>query len=293
MLLNKQTAKKFGVLLLKIFISGISVYFVLKKIDLEKIAVTFRNINFLLLTISLLFMNLSQFTSTFRLKVLLTYIDISINFWQNLRLYYMGMFYNLFLPGGIGGDGIKAFILKKRYGISVKKIVSSLIIDRLSGLTGLVFLGCIGFLVSSHTFSAKWLIWFSIPLMILVYPAFYLFLRILFKSFHRAFLPLSVLGMAVNLVQTVSVVFLFLAIGTKSDLTGYLTVFYFATAAMVFPFTIGGIGIREVVFTLAPQFLPIDAETGLSFCLIFFVMNALSSFTGIFFKTDITEQTGQ
>lgn len=205
----------------------------------------------------------------------------------------MGMFYNLFLPGGIGGDGIKAFILKKRYGISVKKIVSSLIIDRLSGLTGLVFLGCIGFLVSSHTFSAKWLIWFSIPLMILVYPAFYLFLRILFKSFHRAFLPLSVLGMAVNLVQTVSVVFLFLAIGTKSDLTGYLTVFYFATAAMVFPFTIGGIGIREVVFTLAPQFLPIDAETGLSFCLIFFVMNALSSFTGIFFKTDITEQTGQ
>lgn len=293
MLLNKQTAKKLGVTLLKIFISGISIYFVIKKTDLGKIALTLENTSIPLLVLSLLFMNLSQFSSTLRLKVLLKYIGIDIGFWHNLKLYYMGMFYNLFLPGGIGGDGIKAFMLKKQYGQSLKRIFTCLILDRLSGFSGLIFLGCLGFLISSHTFSADWLSWSSLFLMITVFPAFYFFLRFFFKSLLPSFLRLNALGMLVNLVQTISVIFLFMAIGTKSNLTEYLTIFYIATAAMIFPFTIGGIGIRELVFIVAPQYLPIDAETGLSFCLIFFVMNAMSSLTGIFFKTDFTVQTAQ
>lgn len=289
MLFNKQMDKKIGILFLKILFSVVSIYFVLNKIDTEQIIATLQNINYILLIISFLFMNFSQFTSALRLKVLLTCINIDIKFWHNLKLYYKGMFYNLFLPGGIGGDGIKAFILKSRYGQPLKKIASGLILDRLSGLAGLVFLGCFGFLISDHTSSFKWLFPLSILLMLLVYPAFYFFLRFLFRTFVGSFRQISVLGMAVNLVQTLSVIFLFWAIGTTSGLIEYLTVFYIATAAMVFPFTIGGIGIRELVFILAPSYLPIDPETGLSFCLIFFTMNAISSLAGIFFGTDFRE----
>lgn len=282
--INKQAAKKLGILFLKIFFSGLSIYLVIKEINVEKMTIVLQNVNGMLLLISFIFLNLAQFTSAYRLKVLLNQIDIPITFLQNLRLYYMGMFYNLFLPGGIGGDGIKALILRKKFGQSIKKIVSCLIIDRLSGLAGLAFLGCLGVLISNLIISEPWLYLADISLLLLVYPVFYLLLRFFFKMYHFILFPLSALGMAVNIVQTVSVIFCFLAIGTKINLTEYVTVFYFATAAMVFPFTIGGIGIRELVFMLAPKYMAIDPETGLSFCLMFFVMNALSSLAGIFIK---------
>ena len=30
---------------------------------------------------------------------------------ESLKLYYKGMFYNIMLPGGIGGDGYKGYYL--------------------------------------------------------------------------------------------------------------------------------------------------------------------------------------
>lgn len=291
MIFSKQMAKRIGILFLKIFVSVVSIFFVLKKIDIEQVGATMGNVNRTLLFVSFLFMNLAQFTSTMRLKILLTYIGIEIGFWQNLKLYYKGMFYNLFLPGGIGGDGLKAFILKNKYGQPLKMTASGLVLDRLSGLAGLAFLGCLGLIFSAHLVSENWLVWLSVSIIVVVYPAFYMLLRILFKTFEPSFLRLSVWGMAVNLVQSVSVIFLFLAIGINDNMIVYLTVFYFATAAMVFPFTVGGVGIRELVFILAPTYLPINPEAGLSFCLIFFVMNAISSLAGLFLRTDFSVQT--
>ena len=54
-----------------------------------------------------------------------------------LCLCYVGMFYNLFLPGGIGGDAYKVYQLRKYHQGRTFAIVQAMIFDRLNG-----FLGC-------------------------------------------------------------------------------------------------------------------------------------------------------
>jgi glycosyltransferase 2 family protein len=36
-----------------------------------------------------------------------------------IQLYLLGIYYNLFLPGGIGGDGYKIYLLKQKIKIKV------------------------------------------------------------------------------------------------------------------------------------------------------------------------------
>lgn len=287
--LTQPPLKKAFLTVLKICVSAFALYLVFRKINLQQIIDILKQVNWLFLLLSLLFMNLSQVVSTIRLKSLLLNIGININFWQNLKLYYKGMFFNLFLPGGIGGDGLKAYILNRQYHRSLKKIVSCLILDRLSGLTGLVFLGGVCFMFSSYFQTAKWITWIVFPAIVLAYPAFYIVIRFIFKSHSNSFAKVSFLGLLVNLVQTLSVLALFLSISLQNQFIEYLSVFYFATAAMVFPFTIGGIGIRELVFVIAPGYLPVNAQTGVTFCLIFFVLNAISSLSGLFVKVESPE----
>jgi hypothetical protein len=52
---------------------------------------------------ALLFFNISQLVSAYRLLQFYKIHQPAISYRFNLRLYYKGMFYNLFLPGGIGG----------------------------------------------------------------------------------------------------------------------------------------------------------------------------------------------
>lgn len=56
--------------------------------------------------------NISKIISSIRLNRYFKDINLSLSQTYNLKLYYLGMFYNLFLPGGIGGDGYKIYIIK-------------------------------------------------------------------------------------------------------------------------------------------------------------------------------------
>ncbi len=53
----------------------------------------------------------------------------------------------------------------------------------------------------------------------------------------------------------------------------------------VLPFTIGGIGARELVFIFGANYLTIDKNTAVAFSLLFFVLTVMSSFAGAFFDT--------
>lgn len=54
-----------------------------------------------------------------------------------MKLYWLGMFYNLFLPGSISGDAYKIVILKRRYNAPYKKTSAAVLLDRFNGLPGL------------------------------------------------------------------------------------------------------------------------------------------------------------
>jgi len=66
--------------------------------------------------------------------------------------------------------------------------------------------------------------------------------------------------------------------------------FLLSSAIAVLPFTIGGIGARELVFIFGADYLFIDKNTAVAFSILFFVITAISSFTGIFFETKVNSE---
>ena len=66
-----------------------------------------------------------------------------------------------------------------------------------------------------------------------------------------------------------------------------MTLFLLSSAVAVLPFTIGGVGARELVFIFGANYLLIDKNTAVAFSILFFVITAISSFTGILFETKI------
>ena len=113
------------------------------------------------------------------------------------------MFYNFFIPGGIGGDAYKVYLLNKNFGWSAKKLPSSLFNDRLSGLLAI----CVLILVFSfNLLEAKF---FPILFVLLVVGFFftYFLTKKLFSIIPKFFLKLFLL-ILVQILQVISFIFL-------------------------------------------------------------------------------------
>src|SRR5690606_35650431 len=112
----------------------LSRYLVFSKVSLKdlKEAVTESDPGFFVL--AFLAFVVSQIITSMRLNGLFRGIGLQISERYNFKLYLLGMFYNLFLPGGIGGDGYKIFFLRRKFGVKARRLLMAIFFDRLSGL---------------------------------------------------------------------------------------------------------------------------------------------------------------
>lgn len=82
--------------------------------------------------------------AAFRWKLLLNYVNVPLTYLTVLRLTFIGLFFNLFVPGGVGGDLIKMFYLRREAGDNFAEAVLTVLLDRLLGLAGLLLLAITG-----------------------------------------------------------------------------------------------------------------------------------------------------
>jgi glycosyltransferase 2 family protein len=113
---------------------------VISKIDLNETKNTLLSANPFWLLVSLIFFNVSKWISAIRLNGFFRIAGLNLTFRYNLILYYVGMFYNLFLPGGIGGDGFKVYLLNRNFKAPVRTLIGATLLDRINGLVALIFL---------------------------------------------------------------------------------------------------------------------------------------------------------
>jgi glycosyltransferase 2 family protein len=85
--------------------------------------------------------------SALRWRAYLDALEIYMPFPTVLRLYFVGTFFNAFLPSGIGGDGYKAVRVGKARG-GIPTAVASVFLDRFAGFIGLAGLGLVGALIT-------------------------------------------------------------------------------------------------------------------------------------------------
>jgi uncharacterized membrane protein YbhN (UPF0104 family) len=276
--LNKKLLK----IAIKIILTFIALYFVFSKIELKEVQKIITHANIWYLLLALLFFNLSKILSSLRLNIYFSHIGVKISEIYALKLYYIGMFYNLFLPGGVGGDGYKIYLLKKSHNIKVSTLITATLLDRLSGLIPLLFFAGLLFISSDFYHKYIWLDWIAIIGTTTIFPIFYLINLWFFKGYIEIFFQTTLVGSGVQLLQLISAFFIVYAIGYNSDMLIFLTLFLISSVMAVLPISIGGVGVRELTFLYGLTLLEIDADGGVAFSLLFFLISALSSLLGAF-----------
>ena len=114
--MEKVNLKKLLINFAKIFISIALLYFVFQKIPFREVTVLWAKTNVFYLVMAAILFLASQIISTKRLELYFEANDFHLSFRSNLELYFLGMFYNFFIPGGIGGDAYKVYLLNKNFG---------------------------------------------------------------------------------------------------------------------------------------------------------------------------------
>ncbi|RIV32487.1 UPF0104 family protein [Flagellimonas lutimaris] len=267
---------------LKIIVSAVLIYFIFTKIEFKDVLQTLKKSDPLFLLLALLFFVLSKVLSAFRTNLYFHQIGAKISQLSNLKLYLLGMFYNLFLPGGIGGDAYKGYVIQKACQPGTKKVVSSLLLDRLSGMLLLFVYACVLAILSKNEFfqSFYWLIIVAIPLSVV---AFWLVNKIFFTTTLPVFWKSVGFSALVQLAQLVSVLCILSSLSVSLDTIEYLFVFLVSSIVSVIPLTIGGIGSREVTFLYGAEWLGLDASTSIGISFTFFLITALTSLFGVIY----------
>ena len=290
-------------LILKIVLSAFALYYVFQKIDFQETlkAVVGLNVGFLILAVFLY--AASQVISSFRLNTFYRYLSVRISLIANVKLYWLGMFYNMFLPGGVGGDGYKVFLLNRYYKTSVKRLIGTIFADRLSGLAVIVIyicalvyfidydLGTTGVPEGGIKIVHEILVWINpflkyfvvfIPIIAIGY---YLYLKLFSSHLAPATWRVFTLSLVIQGLQMLSAILILKSMGT--ELSGrqddYLFLFFLSSIMSAIPISLGGLGLREVTFMFGSQYLGLNEDHAVALSLIFYLISLFISLLGGFY----------
>ncbi len=290
-------------LIFKILLSAAALYYVFSKINIQQTLSTVKDINLPILCISVIVYAISQFISSFRLTTFYKYVPVQIKVIENVKLYWLGMFYNLFLPGGIGGDGYKVYLINKHFNTSVKRLIGTVFADRLSGLCAITTYICLFTYFINYDLSGvqepqngiafihHFIVWiaqflkyfiFLIPLIAIGY---YLYIRTFSTHLKPATFKVLGLSLIIQALQMVSAITILKSMG--ADLIGrqddYLFLFMLSSVMSAIPISLGGLGLREITFMFGSQYLGLNQDHAVALSLIFYLMTLFVSLFGSYF----------
>ena len=162
--------KSILVFCLKLVVTLVPAYFVYRNIvsdpewrasDLTNL---FKNNSVFPLVLALLSLAVSNFTACYQWKLLLEKQGVHMKYGKLLRLYHVGLFFNNFMPGNVGGDAKKVYDIRVQGGQdTVGAGFTATVFDRLFGLFFItLFALAVGVLFFVHDAEQRAFIWPSI-----------------------------------------------------------------------------------------------------------------------------------
>jgi uncharacterized protein (TIRG00374 family) len=110
------------------------VFWIRKEVGWGNLADTFRSINLGIFALVLGVFIVAHVIVGLRWWLLLRSQSIFIRFWAAVRLYFLGWFYNNFMPGSMGGDIVRAVYVTKHTDKKFEAVLS-VFVDRVIGLS--------------------------------------------------------------------------------------------------------------------------------------------------------------
>lgn len=265
---------------LKIVVSGLCLWYVSGKIDFTRAGTTLQNADWFWLLLALAAFIVSKLLAAFRLNIYFRNIAIHLPEWSHTKLYWLGMFYNLFLPGSISGDAYKVVLLTRKYKVPYKKTTAAVLLDRFSGLLGLALLLAVysGFVLGNRLHIAA-----AAAVAISSVLVLYLVVKFYFNDFLSSFFSTLFRGVLVQAFQVACAYLIMAALGIPAHATEYIFIFLVSSVVAVLPLTIGGLGIREVVFLEGSRYFGLVQESSIVISILFYLITLFTSLWGLFY----------
>lgn len=268
-----QILKKVFLFLVKILLSLAILSLVFIFIPYKQVFAVIKQAQLLYIFYGFFFFLLCQVFCIWRWQTLLQAIGPKIAIKDVTVAYFLGLFFNIFSPSFVVGDIMRGHTIVKKHG-DIKKIASSVLMDRFSATIAVTILGVVAFLLGFNLLPNKSKVF--APLVIISIVSFiafmFFFSKRVFKfsiSFLRKFPNfqnklvnlhnelyfyklkpkafLQSLGLSL-IVQILNVISYFMVAKAFSDNTALIYFFIFVpivTLIALIPITIAGLGTRE------------------------------------------------
>ncbi len=296
--MRKDIRRKAGNLI-RIGISAGLLIWLFSRFDLKGVLTYFENLQISIWVIACLMSLVAQVLSSMRWWILSNTFSFPGRWSTYLGFYFVGMFFNLFLPTGIGGDLFKIHFLSREKG---RRFLAAFTVvgDRLFGLITMLFMGAAAVKIWPDLLPEPFRDFLYISALIIlaallglpffqrvikgILPGFSRHLEGLLILWQRPQRLFAVLGLSFCLqaLGMGAIALLGAGIGIKLPLS-----FYFASLPLVFiitliPISFNGIGVREGAFIYFFGLKGVEPEPALGLGLLFFsVQVALSLLGGV------------
>ncbi len=151
--------RKQAVNLLKVGVTILGLYLVLREVDLASILAVLRGVNVWWVFVSFMLVNASLVLRAYRWLLLLRGVGAAVPFGRLVELYFVGNFFNMFLLSGFGGDVVR--VLESARDVPGSVAAGTVILDRFTGLIMLFVMALLALPWRPDNFPA-WLVWFIV-----------------------------------------------------------------------------------------------------------------------------------
>lgn len=255
---------------------------------------------------------LGQFGSSYRWYLLLRPVGLIVPYRRLVGFYFIGMFFNIFLPTIVGGDAVKAVLLARETREPIRA-TTAVFMERDSGLFALLTVA----MVAAWSAPPVELFGFGLPVLTLVLFGLFVGVNLLIftapayrmadrlvaitplarlrpraSSLHEAILPYtrnwrSVAGaIGISFVfQCIVIVVVFLnarALGQSFPMSAIAVFVPLISLAGMIPVSINGLGVRDALYLVLFGRLGATSDVALSLALLYFGVTVFASLPGGF-----------
>lgn len=302
-------AKGLGTLAFRVALSAAVILLLLWVYDPREIIRKISHLSIWFVLFAWAFYAFCQLISAYRWKLLLRAKGVDLPIGLLFVLYMMGMFVNNFLPGGLGGDAVKAYSVYRRGG-PVNVSVASVLVERFCGILALALLGgvaCVVMLLRGEaTIVTLWVLAAMLGLAAAAAMVWSVRLASILRKCLTICAPRRIRDRAIQLMETVhsyrhdgGTLFwaLLLSVVLQAMIAVYfgfvsqalaspIPVIYFflflplVTIVTLLPISLGGLGVREVAMVYLFSSVGISGTDILSVSLTAHVLNTALSLSG-------------
>lgn len=256
--------------------------YLFSKIDLGSVGRALQNLHPVYFAVAWFSFFSLQFVGIFRWRIMVRLQRFERSFGQLASFYFVGLFFNLFLPTSIGGDLGKCYYLAESRS-DILRAVTTVLADRISGMIALLCIASIALLAGGSLMVPVWMTFFTLAGTVLLILG--LLIPFVFPGLLRRYeLPYRYWEnprfMAVSLVLSffiqLSVVMISMIIGQAVDVVvpwkSYFVIIPLVTVAGMVPISLNGLGIREGAYVYFLAQTGVAAHQALAFAVLWLIL---------------------